>query len=63
MSTVDCPYYHREYKKCELYGTNKDESERNLYCQTSDNWQHCSNYTSKSYEEKRQKKIRSDPNL
>jgi hypothetical protein len=63
MSTVDCPYYQRDYKRCKLFDTSQDESRRNSSCQTSDNWKYCPNYTGKSYEEKLHKSERPDPYL
>jgi hypothetical protein len=63
MSTADCPYFDREYKKCVLFGTFQDGSQREGYCLSSDNWKRCSNYTSRSYDEKLTKKLRPNPEL
>jgi len=63
MSTVDCPYFNRDYKQCAFYGTTQDGSQKENYCLSSSNWKSCSNYTGKSYEEKLTKKIRPNPEL
>jgi hypothetical protein len=58
---IMCPYYNQEYKQCVFFGTTQDQSRRDSYCLTSDNWKYCPNYTSRSFEEKRDKKLRSNP--
>jgi len=63
MADVDCPYFNREYKRCALFDTYQDGSQKENYCLSSSNWKSCSNYTSRSYEEKVTKKIRSNPDL
>jgi hypothetical protein len=63
MSTVDCPYFDRDYKKCNFYGTTQEGYQRESYCLSSDNWKQCVNYTNRSYDEKLTKKIRSNPEL
>jgi len=63
MSTVDCPYYDRDYKKCNFFGTYQDGNQRESICMSSDNWKQCPNYTNRNYDEKLQKKIRSNPEL
>jgi len=63
MADVDCPYYERDYKKCALYGTYQEGYQKDHYCLSGSNWKGCPNYTSKSYEEKVSKKIRSNPDL
>jgi hypothetical protein len=60
---TDCPYYDRNYKQCAFFGTSQDESQRNSYCLTSDNWKRCANYDRRSYDEKVQKKLRPNPDL
>ena len=63
MATVDCPYFDREYKKCNLFGTYQDGSQKENYCLSGSNWKSCSNYTSRSYEDKVTKKLRPNPEL
>jgi len=63
MATVDCPYFDRDYKRCVLAGTYQDGSQKENYCLSSDNWKSCPNYTSRSYEDKVSKKLRSNPEL
>ena len=63
MSTVDCPYWDRDYKKCVFFGTTQEDYQRELYCLSSSNWKGCVNYTNRSYEEKVTKKIRTNPEL
>jgi hypothetical protein len=63
MSTVDCPYFDRDYKKCVLAGTYQDGYQKEGYCLSSNNWKSCSNYTHSSYNEKMSKKLRPDPEL
>jgi hypothetical protein len=59
---MDCPYYDREYKKCNISGYSQDDSQRNQYCLT-DNWRRCPNYDKSSYDEKLSKKLRTNPDL
>jgi hypothetical protein len=63
MATVDCPYFDRDYKKCVLYGTYQDGSQKEDYCLSSDKWKYCANYTHSNYEEKVSKRIRPNPEL
>jgi hypothetical protein len=63
MSTVDCPYFDRDYKKCSFFGTAQEGSQRESYCLSGSNWKNCVNYTNRSYDEKLQKKIRTNPDL
>jgi hypothetical protein len=58
-----CPYYNQEYKQCVFFGTSQDQSQRDHYCLTNSGWKSCSNYTSRSMDEKIQKKLRSNPDL
>jgi len=58
-----CPYYYQEYKKCNLFDTTQDQYQRDSRCLTSNDWKSCPNYTSRSMEEKIQKKLRSNPDL
>jgi hypothetical protein len=59
---MDCPYYNRDYKTCNISSCNQDEGQRNSYCLT-DNWRRCANYDKCSYEYKLSKKIRTNPDL
>jgi len=59
----DCPYYNRDYKTCNFFGTYQDQGQRDSYCLTSSNWKNCANYYNRSYDEKNTKKVRSNPDL
>jgi hypothetical protein len=59
---MDCPYYNRDYKTCNISGCNQDQGQRDYYCLT-DNWRRCANYDKCSYEYKLSKKIRTNPDL
>jgi hypothetical protein len=59
----ECPYYDANYKQCNFFGTSQDQSQRDAYCLTSDNWKRCANYTNRSRDEKVSKKLRSNPDL
>jgi len=63
MADVDCPYFDREYKRCVFFGTYQDGYQRESICLSSDKWKSCPNYTSRTYEEKVSKRIRSNPDL
>jgi len=63
MANVDCPYFNREYKQCNFFGTYQDGGQKEGYCMSSDNWRRCLNYSNRSYEEKVTKKIRTNPDL
>jgi hypothetical protein len=58
-----CPYYNENYKTCNFFGTSQDQSQRDYYCLTSDNWKRCANYDRRSLDEKIAKKLRSNPDL
>jgi len=58
-----CPYYNESYKQCNFFGTSQDQAQRDQYCLTGDNWKRCANYSNRSFEEKVQKKLRSNPDL
>jgi hypothetical protein len=58
-----CPYYNQEYKQCAFFGTSQEQYQRDNYCLSSSNWKSCPNYTSRSFEEKKDKKLRSNPEL
>jgi len=58
-----CPYYDENYKQCNFFRTSQDQSQRDLYCLTSTNWKNCANYTNRSFNEKVEKKLRSNPEL
>jgi len=63
MADVDCPYFNRDSKRCALFDTYQDGYQKEHYCLSSSDWKGCPNYTSRSYEEKRSKMIRSNPDL
>ena len=63
MADVDCPYFDRDYKKCNFFGTYQEGYDRENKCLSSSNWKNCPNYTGRSYDEKVSKKIRSNPDL
>ena len=58
-----CPYYDENYKQCNFFRTSQDQTQRDQYCLTSDNWKRCVNYTNRSFDEKVSKKLRSNPDL
>jgi hypothetical protein len=58
-----CPYYNQEYKQCVFFGTSQEQYQRDNYCLTSSSWKSCPNYTSRSMDEKINKKLRSNPEL
>ena len=63
MSTTDCPYYDRDYKTCNFFGTHQEDSHRENYCLTCDNWKNCANYYRRDHDEKVSKKLRPNPDL
>ena len=60
---MDCPYYNRDYKECNFFGTSQDQYQRDTYCLSGSNWKNCVNYTNRSREDKINKKLRSNPEL
>lgn len=58
-----CPYYNSDNKQCNFFGSSQDQNQRDSYCLTGDNWKYCVNYSNRSFEEKVQKKLRSNPEL
>jgi len=58
-----CPYYDEKYKQCNFYGKSQDQNTRDYYCLTNDNWRRCANYDRRTFDEKVQKKLRSNPDL
>jgi len=57
-----CPYYQTDYKQCNFFGTSQEQYQRDNYC-LSDGWRRCVNYTNRSFDEKVNKKLRSNPDL
>ena len=60
---MDCPYYDREYQKCNFFDTHQEQTQRESYCLNSSNWKRCANYDNRSYEAKVSKRIRPNPDL
>ena len=58
-----CPYYHGDYKKCNLFDTTQEEYQRKTYCISKNDWKRCANYTGRSFDEKMKKKLRPNPDL
>ncbi len=47
--TMICPYYNSDSKVCNFLGTSQEESQKENYCLSNDNWKRCANYEEKSY--------------
>jgi hypothetical protein len=58
-----CPYYNTDYKNCNFFGTLQEGYQRENFCLSSDNWRRCANYSNRSYDEKVNKRLRSNPDL
>jgi len=59
-----CPYYHTDYKTCNLTGNNKDGyPSKDEYCLSSDRWRQCDSYYNQSMDDKVSKRLRPNPDL
>jgi len=59
-----CPYYHTDYKNCNLTGNNMDGySRKEEYCLSSDRCRQCDDYYKQSLDDKTSKRLRPNPDL
>jgi len=64
MATVTCPYFSRDYSRCNFYDTSQDGYHKEAFCLScDDNWKRCANYEKSSYDQKVTKKLRPNPDL
>ena len=59
----DCPYYERGNQRCAIRETYQDGYHKDNYCLSGSNWRNCPNYNGASYDEKVNKRERSNPDL
>jgi hypothetical protein len=61
---AECPYYKGEYKQCNLTGTTQNnDNNREMYCRSDGKWKRCANYEGASYDYKKSKALRPNPDL
>jgi len=61
---TECPYYKGEYKQCNITGKTQDnENNRNNYCKSGEHWKRCANYQGATYDYKKSKALRPNPDL
>jgi hypothetical protein len=59
----ECPYYLGDYKQCNISGVSQSDGQRSMYCRTVDEWKRCANYSTASYDYRKSKALRPNPDL